>query len=413
MASELNTFISTLNVEFSRIQTCSYKLLLQDIAAEIATRKGTTPVDRRGVNATYTKEGNCPQTGVHTPDGKIYIGSYPRDKWSSDLVKPYHAEITANCNSSEGGGTNSTRNQKRTVNAVKRQKRKLKALKEKVKTAEAAVTAIASNDGSDSFDDEDTNQAGNNFGGKNLKKAKKVWNASKLRVKKIFRTMAKLYVADSKLPAVYDGRVEINSHVDTFVASRNCIPLQFTERVCDVMPYSDDYKAKEGVPIATVATGYTTANNDRYILIINEAIWLPELENSLANPNQFRDFGIEVQDNPYATQPMIIKSADEPFAACFRSQGTTIFMDSSTPTFKDLDEFPHIVLTSPSPWNPEDVQFPGLSNLEIEEIEQTVLTLRRVSGVSFADDNWVDVAGYYDPYLRPLRKFDIDAINSR
>eukprot|EP00546_Thalassionema_frauenfeldii_P011117 CAMPEP_0178911102 /NCGR_PEP_ID=MMETSP0786-20121207/9491_1 /TAXON_ID=186022 /ORGANISM="Thalassionema frauenfeldii, Strain CCMP 1798" /LENGTH=58 /DNA_ID=CAMNT_0020583477 /DNA_START=91 /DNA_END=264 /DNA_ORIENTATION=- len=39
--------------------------------------------------------------------------------------------------------------------------------------------------------------------------------------------------------------------------------------------------------------------------------------------------------------------------------------------------------------------------------------MRRVSGISFADDDWVDVAEYYDPYLRPLRKFDVNAINSR
>ena len=171
-ASELNTFISTLKVEFSRAPTRDYKLLLQDIAAEIATRKGTTPVDRRGINAIYTKDGSCPQTGVHTSDGKIFVGSYPREKWTSDSVKPYHAEITANRNSGEGGGT--TRNQKRSVNAVKRQKRKLKALKQQIETVKASVAAISTTAETNEEDASSTgNKAGDSFGGKNSKRSKR------------------------------------------------------------------------------------------------------------------------------------------------------------------------------------------------------------------------------------------------
>ena len=39
---------------------------------------------------------------------------------------------------------------------------------------------------------------------------------------------------------VYDGKLELDTHADTFVAGRNCTLMNISERVCDVMPYLDD-----------------------------------------------------------------------------------------------------------------------------------------------------------------------------
>ena len=51
---------------------------------------------------------------------------------------------------------------------------------------------------------------------------------------------------------------------------RGGIAYQCTSpKECDVMPYSDEYEAKKLVPIAQVATGYTTADGNRFILIVN------------------------------------------------------------------------------------------------------------------------------------------------
>ena len=37
------------------------------------------------------------------------------------------------------------------------------------------------------------------------------------------------------------SRTEADTHADTFVAGKNCIPMNYTDRSCDVQPYSDDY----------------------------------------------------------------------------------------------------------------------------------------------------------------------------
>jgi hypothetical protein len=65
---------------------------------------------------------------------------------------------------------------------------------------------------------------------------------------------------------------EADSHAGTFVASKNCVILSFTDRMCDVQPYSDDYAPVKNVPIVTAATGYTSATGMNYILIFPDSI---------------------------------------------------------------------------------------------------------------------------------------------
>ena len=214
---------------------------------------------------------------------------------------------------------------------------------------------------------------------------------------------------------VYDGRLELDTHADTFVAGRNCTLMNISERVCDVMPYSDDYEPKQGIPIGQVATGYTSANGQRSILVFNEALWMPEMEASLMNPNQLRHYGVEIQDNPYNSHPMLIRKEDSDegdFVACLKSQGTNIYIDTWTPTDKDLQEYPQVVLTSPRPWDPYKVKFPGISEVEMSEIED-----RNISGVGLRSrrDRAYALSGieFGDGYSRPIRIFDIRAFNAR
>lgn len=96
-----------------------------------------------------------------------------------------------------------------------------------------------------------------------------------------------------------------------------------------------------------------------YILVFNEAIWMGDLlDHSLINPNQLRSHGVDVQDNPFGIVAMHIASDDDGFVHPMQADGTTIFFDSRTPTNYELDNCPHIVLSSSNEWNPRDVQFP-------------------------------------------------------
>ena len=48
--------------------------------------------------------------------------------------------------------------------------------------------------------------------------------------------------------------------------------VHYTDRVCYVYPYYNEYEPFKVVPVVYVATGYTTKTGGNLILIINEAL---------------------------------------------------------------------------------------------------------------------------------------------
>ena len=173
-ATELNPYIASLKVDYQR-NPRDYKEILLDIAAEVAKimpKIVSFASGTRSINATYTREGSCPDTGVHTSEGTIFIGNYDGSKWTSETVKPYHKEII-NARKEDGKSGGDSRAAKRNINKVKRGKRKLKKLQAKISAAKARVKALTSQDNKETSDDDksiDTDRAGDSFGGKRSKK---------------------------------------------------------------------------------------------------------------------------------------------------------------------------------------------------------------------------------------------------
>ena len=155
------------------------------------------------------------------------------------------------------------------------------------------------------------------------------------------------------------GRMELDSHADTTVAGANCVVLSYTGRECDVTPYDSSYEPAKGIPIVHAATAWQSPHSGQiYILVLNEALWMPHLPNTLINPNQLRHYGVEVQDNPYSNSPLFIKNEDSSFGMELQTSGTTIFAHTFSPTQQELEDNPHIVLSSPHQWDPHTIEFP-------------------------------------------------------
>ena len=177
--------------------------------------------------------------------------------------------------------------------------------------------------------------------------------------------------------SVIRSRTELDSHADTTALGRNAVVLEYTDRECTVSPYAETYDAIPQVPIVRGATGITRVDGSKCILVFNEALWLANhMEHPLLNPNQLRAYGCKVYDNPFDTEPMRIESRDGMYRFGLRSSGTTIYMDTWTPTDEDLNSLPHIVLTSDQHWNPQSVEFPKNSLAVEEEIERQVEDVR-------------------------------------
>ena len=73
------------------------------------------------------------------------------------------------------------------------------------------------------------------------------------------------------------GNIELDIHADTKVTGNNCTVLAYTDQKCNVAPYSDEYESFMGVYIVHASTGYTTADGRNFILVLNEALNMPNL----------------------------------------------------------------------------------------------------------------------------------------
>jgi hypothetical protein len=124
-----------------------------------------------------------------------------------------------------------------------------------------------------------------------------------------------------------------------------------------VYAYDKSYKPQEGVPIVAGGTAYDDpTTGTTYILVFNEALYYgTKLDHSLINPNQVRSYGIGFWDNPFDRTRKLCIDVNDELQIPMIAKGTKIQFASRTPTTQELDECPHIVMTSPASWNPQDV----------------------------------------------------------
>ena len=203
---------------------------------------------------------------------------------------------------------------------------------------------------------------------------------------------------------VTHGRVELDTHADTIVFGRNCLIMGYTGRECDVSPYTETYDAIKSVPIVTAATAWTcTSTGTTFILIFHEGLWMADqMEHTLINPNQLRHFGVTVQDNPFAREPLFIATEDESFVLPLHTEGTNVVVSTRTPTDAELHQCQHIHLTSKHQWDPQHVCLPKASRTVEEEIQMR----RGISSVHVRDDEG-------SPSIGAATIYDIDDFQRR
>ena len=191
---------------------------------------------------------------------------------------------------------------------------------------------------------------------------------------------------------IIQGTIELDSHADTIVAGANCVILNYTGRECDVAPYSDAYDSIQNVPIVTAATAWQSKNTGQtYILVFHEALWMgSSMNNTLINPNQLRHFGISVQDNPVSRKPLYIMTEDNDFSMELRMKGTIAMANTFTPNTDELNDCPHIILSSPHQWDPQNVTFDNNSITFEDEMN----SIRGISSIvtHMQDGNLHDLA---------------------
>ena len=356
-------------------------LTVAEVSNYLAARVSELPdylARNRNISTVNLSNNSSPESGIYDPDGNIFTGYYPN--WhqitESDREKVVSARKSKGIGNNRGkmnGKTSGKRNDvKKLQKIIAKGKRKIASLK---KLNKEQATKLEESKGEEKNTDD---EAGNKFGGKKSKKISFKVNAYATSKRRNISQVDNVELFDSKNDIV--GKIELDSHADTIVAGANCIFLHYTGRQCDVSPYDSSYEPVKAVPIVCAATAWQSPYTGQlYILVFNEALWMPKLPNSLINPNQLRYFGTIVQDDPTSTSPLHIRTEDASFSMPLEMKGTVIFAETRKPTEKELDKCPHVVLSSPHEWEPSKVKFPQPNKQSLEEV---IADIRQDVGVS-------------------------------
>lgn len=154
--------------------------ILQEIAKEIPNLSQGSNFQPRiseiQQSSGFTFDGDAPTNGVHTVDGKLFCGSYSPNRWFGDDLKPFRDQINE-IRSKHGKGTGRNKNKSgergrgTQASHAKNAKRKLQQLKKKNEALNRKLSAIKSNDDKPTKQDkQDTDNAGDAFGGKSSMK---------------------------------------------------------------------------------------------------------------------------------------------------------------------------------------------------------------------------------------------------
>ena len=160
---------------------------------------------------------------------------------------------------------------------------------------------------------------------------------------------------------------ECDTNGDTSCLGTNFVVLSYTTRTANVYAYEKTYKPIEGVPIVSGATAWDDpVTQQTHILVVNKALYYgTKLDHSLFNPNQFRHYGIGFWDNPYDKERGLKIDVNNDITIPMYSKGTKVLFQTRAPTAIELNTCPHIELTSPREWNPNDIQLGEATSMNV------------------------------------------------
>jgi hypothetical protein len=152
--------------------------ILQEIAKEIPNlSKGSNfqpRISEMHQTEDYTFDGDAPNQGVHTADGKLFCGSYSPTRWFSDEMKQFRDQIIKIRNkhgTSSGKNKGGGRGKGRPVPShVTKAKRKIQQLKKKNDDLTRKLSSLKTPNDDKQSKSKDKDNAGDAFGGKSSMK---------------------------------------------------------------------------------------------------------------------------------------------------------------------------------------------------------------------------------------------------
>lgn len=138
--------------------------------------------------------------------------------------------------------------------------------------------------------------------------------------------------------------------------------LEDTGLTVSVTPFTTEYNALRGVPIASAATAYDCpTSGETHLLIFNECLFLGErLPVSLLCPNQMRAFGLSIRDTPQQLDADLshdVSFPDNKLRIPLEMEGVVSYFTTRKPTDDELARCARLQMTSDMSWDPRSTHF--------------------------------------------------------
>jgi hypothetical protein len=177
------------------------------------------------------------------------------------------------------------------------------------------------------------------------------------------RYLSKLSLPTNSISSHAEELTELDSHADTCIAGQNYVVQHFTGVTCEVYPYDKSYEPQV-VQIVDAITAYDHAvSGETYILVLNQALHMPNQQPSLFCPNQLRHNGLIVNEcptqwaDPTMEHPHSIIFPNEDVIIPLEMTGIMSGFSTRKPTELEIKNCTWLTMTSTQNWDPSSNEF--------------------------------------------------------
>ncbi|KAI2494466.1 Reverse transcriptase (RNA-dependent DNA polymerase) [Fragilaria crotonensis] len=179
----------------------------------------------------------------------------------------------------------------------------------------------------------------------------------------IFRTLGSLDVT------VEESRTDLDSHADQCAVGHNSLIVHDYDRPINVSGYDPAGPIAKDMRTVSAALAYDDPlSGATVILLVHQAIYIPELSHNLLSPMQVRINDVIINETPRFltenpdefTHSILIPEPDmdRPYVIPLGLHGVTSTFPTRKPTTEEYETLPHLCLTSADPpYDPHDPAF--------------------------------------------------------
>lgn len=168
---------------------------------------------------------------------------------------------------------------------------------------------------------------------------------------------------------VEESRTDLDSHADQCAVGHNSLIVHDYDRPINVSGYDPSGPIAKDLRTVSAALAYDDpVSGETVILLVHQAIYIPELSHNLLSPMQVRLNDVIVNETPRFltehpdefTHSLLIPDGtlDRPYVIPLSLHGVTSTFPTRRPTTEEYESLPHLCLTSADPpFDPHDPTF--------------------------------------------------------